>query len=153
MTFEEGVVLYAKGKTARVKTTKSEACESCSAKSSCHSLGGGKDMEVEALNPAGAKPGDQVMIGFETASLYKATFLMYVFPILALLGGAFLGAALAPAMGLGESAAAALVGFIFFGIAFVVVRLTATRLSAKTSYRPKIIRIISTASDMACDPV
>jgi sigma-E factor negative regulatory protein RseC len=143
LTTEEGVVLSVRHNTAMVKTTRSSACEACSAKSSCHSVGGGKDMEVEALNQTTANVGDRVLIGFETASLYKAAFLLYVFPIIAMLGGGLGGAALSPSLVLNESVAAAIGAFLCFGVAFVIVRLTGTRLAEKTSYKPKIIRVLN----------
>ena len=48
MTTEEGIVIDVKGEIARIKTQKTGACESCSVQSSCHTFGGGKDMEVDA---------------------------------------------------------------------------------------------------------
>ena len=96
MTKEEGVVIKTDTATAWIKTIKTSACASCSAKSSCHTMGGGKEMEVEAINTAGARIGDRVVIGFETASLLKASFLLYVFPILGLILGAFIGQTAAP---------------------------------------------------------
>ena len=40
-------------------------CESCSSHGACQVLGGGKEMEIEALNVAHAKPGDQVLLTLE----------------------------------------------------------------------------------------
>ena len=119
MTREEGVVIKTDAKTAWIKTVKTDACASCSAKSSCHTLGGGKEVEVEAINTAGARIGDRVVIGFETAPLLKATFLLYVFPILGLLLGAFIGQTAAPLFSLNPSAASIIVGFLFLFLAYV----------------------------------
>jgi hypothetical protein len=43
------------------------------------------------LNPVGARVGDRIQMTISTGSLLKATFLLYVFPILCMLGGAVLG--------------------------------------------------------------
>jgi len=66
---EEGIVTKVYSSTAWVKCSKSAACESCSAKGFCDSVGGGSDddVEVEAINAAGAKVYDRVTISFETS--------------------------------------------------------------------------------------
>ena len=142
MATEEGVVKQADNATAWVTTTRTAACESCGAKSSCHSLGGGKEMEVEALNPAGAQAGDRVVLGFDTSSLLKAAFLLYVFPVLCLVGGALIGTRLAPRLDIDASLAAAIFGFALFGLVIFYVRAKGNRLARQDRYRPKIIRII-----------
>jgi hypothetical protein len=48
-------------------------------------------MEVEAINTARARVGDRIVLNIQTGSLLKATFLLYVFPILAMIAGAVLG--------------------------------------------------------------
>jgi sigma-E factor negative regulatory protein RseC len=73
---EQGIVLRTDSEAAWVKTLRSSSCEGCTAKGSCHSTGGGNEMEVKALNAAGARAGDRIVLSFETASLLKATFLI-----------------------------------------------------------------------------
>ena len=142
MTKEEGVVIKTDTTTAWIKTVKTGACESCSAKSSCHTLGGGKEMEVEAINTAGARTGDRVIIGFETASLLKAGFLLYVFPILGLLLGAFIGQTAAPLFELNPSAASIIIGFLFVFLALWFIKQKGNKLAKQSRYQPKVIRIL-----------
>ena len=144
MATEEGVVfkMGAPGAgTAWVKTTSSSACESCSSKHACHAEGGGKEMEVEAINTADARVGDRIVLNIKTASLVKATFLLYVFPILAMIAGAALGQVVASMRGVDPSGLSALTGFLFFGLAFIVIRITGRRLANKSGYQPEIIKI------------
>lgn len=144
MATEEGVVfkLGASGAgTAWVRTTRSSACEGCSSRDACHGEGGGKEMEVEAINTADARVGDRIVLNIENGSLLKATFLLYVFPILAMIAGAVLGQAVAVMRGTDPSGLSALFGFLFFGLAFIVIRVTGRRLSKNASYRPEIIKI------------
>lgn len=126
---------------AWVKTTRSSACASCSSKDACHSDGGGKEMEVEAINTADARVGDRIVLNIKTASLLKATFLLYVFPILAMIAGAVLGQTVAVMRGSDPSGLSALFGFLFFGLAFIVIRIAGRRLSTNASYKPEIIKV------------
>ena len=78
---EEGIVteLDTSSNTAWVKTQRKGACESCSAKSSCHTLGGGKEEKVQVLNNVSANIGDRIILCIESAPLLKITFILYIF--------------------------------------------------------------------------
>jgi sigma-E factor negative regulatory protein RseC len=104
-------------------------------------------MEVEAINSAGAKVGDRIVLSIKTASLFKATFLIYIFPILALLAGAVLGQKLALDNGSQDpSGFSALTAFLFFGLAIVLVKLIGRAISLKKEYTPTIVRVVSHSS-------
>jgi sigma-E factor negative regulatory protein RseC len=139
---EEGIVLKIQSPTtALVKTTKSSACEGCASKQSCNSMGTGKEMEVEVINPANAKEGDKVVIEFKSSSLLKASFLIHIFPILCLVAGAIVGQEVAVKFSLDKSATSAIFGFLFFMLAFLIVRLVGEKMADKDSYKPRIIRV------------
>jgi sigma-E factor negative regulatory protein RseC len=144
MATEEGIV-FKMGTpgagTAWVKTMRSSACESCSSRNACHGEGDTKEMEVEAINTAEASVGDRIVLSIETASLLKATFLLYVFPILTMIAGALIGQALAVKQGLDPSGLSALIGCLFFGLAFVIIRIMGRHLARNDSYKPEIIKI------------
>ena len=142
MATEEGIVIKIGSETAWVKTTKTSACKACAARSSCHSLGGGKEMEVEAINRAGAKVGQKVVLSFDTSPLLKATFMLYVFPIIAMVVGAFIGQKMATFLNLDASMLSAIMGFSFFGLTILFVKSRGNKLAKKEEYQPKIIRII-----------
>lgn len=144
MATEEGVVFKmgsSEAGTAWVKTTRSSACASCSSKDACQGGGGGKEMEVEAINSADARVGDRIVLNIRTSSLLKATFLLYVFPILAMIAGAVIGQAVAVIRGADPSGLSALFGFLFFGLAFIVIRIAGRRLSTQASYKPEIVKV------------
>jgi sigma-E factor negative regulatory protein RseC len=145
MATEQGIVIRLGADSAWVKTTRTSACEACAAKSSCITLGGGKDMEVEAINEAGAKVGDTVKIGFKSSSLLKLSFLIYIFPIICMIAGAVIGQKFALSLSYDESALSAVFGLLFFGIAFLFIRAKGNRLAEKQEYRPKITRILKHA--------
>ncbi|MEW5908179.1 MAG: SoxR reducing system RseC family protein [Thermodesulfobacteriota bacterium] len=144
MTTEEGIVISRDGSNARVRTQKTEACRSCAAKSACTTLGGGKEMEVDAANQAGAVEGDRVLIGFDTSSMMKASFLIYLFPIFSMILGGFIGQSLAPAFNGNETHFSVAGAATFVIAAFLLIRIIGKRLSHRESYIPKIIRILNT---------
>lgn len=156
MATEEGVVykLGATGAgTAWVKTTRSSACESCSSRNACQTDGGGKEMEVEAINTANAQVGDRIVLSINTASLLKATFLLYVFPILAMIAGALIGQTLAVMRGSDPSGFSAFFACLFFGLAFIFIRFAGRRLSNNASYKPEIVKVRGHISPSAEDLV
>jgi sigma-E factor negative regulatory protein RseC len=141
MATEQGVVIKTDAGATWVKTTRTGACEGCSAKASCHSSDAGEEMEVNVINEIGAKAGDRIVLSFETGSLLKATFLLYMFPILLLILGAVIGQETASFFGFNSSGFYAVTGFSFFGAALLIVKIKANQLAKKREYRPKIIKI------------
>ncbi len=140
---EEGIITKTEADTAWAKTTRSSSCASCSSRGSCNAMeDGGKEMIVEAYNPAGAKVGDRVVLSFETSSLLKALFLLYVFPIICMIAGAAAGHKFAMIYSYNDSMCSALAGFFFFFLALAAVRLRSDKLSEQGAYKPKIIRIL-----------
>ena len=142
MMTEEGMVKRTMGSKAWVVTRRSEMCESCSSHGACQVLGGGKEMEVEALNVVQARPGDQVLLTLEDQSLMKLSFLIYLFPILALIAGAALGQKVAPILRTNPELTSFGLAFICFGLAFVLVRIKDKKLEQTGAVIPKIARII-----------
>mgnify|MGYP001549264804 CR=1 FL=1 len=143
MATEQGIVIKTDSSAAWVKTIKTGACEGCSARGSCHSLGNSDQMEVKAINQAGATVGDRIVLLFETSSLLKATFLLYVFPILLLIIGAAIGQELAPHIDFNPSGLSALTGFSFFIAAAVIIKTRANKMARKKEYHPKIVNILA----------
>lgn len=144
MTIEQGIVIEAHGPapaTARVKTIQTSACKSCASKNGCHSDGSGR--EVDAINVVNARTGDRIQLSMATGALLKATFLLYLFPILGMLAGAIAGAALAPYLGLDTSLTSAAAAIISFAATMLLVRRRAGAMALKKEYRPKITRILS----------
>ena len=142
MMSEEGIVKRTIGTKAWVVTTRSEMCEACASQGACKVLGGGKEMEVEAINTAQAKPGDQVLLTLENQSLIKLSFLVYMFPILALIAGAALGQKVGPLLSINQELASFGLGAIAFGLAFLIVRKKDKTLEQTGSTIPRVTRII-----------
>lgn len=143
METEQGIVTRIEAQNAWVKTQQSGACRGCSARGACHGLSGGsKEREVIAVNQAGAQVGDRILLSFESSSLLKVSFLLYVFPVLALIAGAVVGQQFGVMVGFNDSAGAALVGFFAFILAIWFIKTKANQLAQRNEYRPRIIRIL-----------
>jgi sigma-E factor negative regulatory protein RseC len=145
MATEQGVVVRADASGTWVKTLRSDSCESCSSKSTCHTLGGGKEMEVSAINSIGARVGDRVVLRMDTGAFLKGTFLVYMFPILLLVSGAALGEWAAHASHLQSPLASILCGFGGLILGLILMRRVANRLAQRDDYRPHISRVIGRA--------
>ena len=99
-------------------------------------------MEVEAVNSVGAKEGDQIVMHFKSTSLFKVSFLLYIFPILLLILGAVIGQKIATLMGSDSSVASILLGFGGFLLSVWYIRVKGRHLAQDDRYRPRIIRIL-----------
>ena len=150
MATEEGIVTKISAPsahTAWVKTVQSSACKSCSARHSCNPDSKGKEREVEAINAVDAKVGDLIQISVDSGALLKATFLLYVFPIICMLAGGLAGHNIGLRMGINPSPASALTAAAGFLGALWIVRFRAGRMALKVEYRPKITRILGRAKN------
>lgn len=141
MAIEEGIIIKVVDTTAMVKTLQMTACESCSERDHCHTSSSQKSMEVEAVNTAGAQPGDRVAVSFETSQLFKLSFLLYVFPVIVMIIGALIGERMAENFQGNPSAYAAFFGFSFFFAAMAVVKLLDRNARKTGKYRPEIVKI------------
>ena len=135
-----GVVKAVDGITAVVVTKLDPGCESCKAKNACSSLGGtGANVQVRARNTAGAQAGDVVTIGLRSASLLKVTFLVYMVPILALLGGIVLGYFLAKLFSVDENILVGILAGLALVGSFIWVKKKGDKFSERQEFVPEVI--------------
>ena len=73
--------------TAKIKMQKHSACASCG---KCASSTDKKDIIVEVDNTLGAKIGDYVEVNMDSVNVIKAASIIYIIPLVALLGGTIL---------------------------------------------------------------
>ena len=139
MITENGIVTQTNRSTAWIKTMRSGACEACSSKDSC-GTNDVKEMIVTVKNTLGVEKGDQVVIGLETKPMLFLTFFLYVFPILLLIIGAIIGDSIAPTLEMNKSFCSMILGFIFFGAAFLIIRIKQSGLTQKDEFKPFLVR-------------
>ena len=141
MALEEGIITRTIGDTAFIRTQRTTACEGCSERHTCHSMGNAKEIEIEVANPVRATAGDTVVVAFKTSQLVLLSFMLYVFPIIAMVVGAVFGNSIAENFGGDPSIFAAVFGFLFFGIAMAAIKLKDTQAKRTGKYRPVIVQI------------
>ncbi len=141
MATEEGIVIKITPNTAVIRATRKSACESCSQKHACAATENSQEMEFEADNSIQAKVGDKVTISLPTGKLLSASFLLYIFPIIMMIAGALTGDLLANAYQMDRSIMSAGGGFLFFFIAFGIVKIKDMQAKKSGGFLPKIIRI------------
>jgi len=144
MVEEVGVVVRVEGDLAIVKTKRSSLCDGCHSGGFCKALGGASDMEVAARNEVGAKAGDEVRVTVDSKTFLKASFLVYMVPVTALILGALLGAKVGPALSPGASSDLFPVAFgiLFLVLSFVLMRVWAKGTKRGEQYCPVISEIL-----------
>ncbi len=148
MLEEQGVVLSVSGDTAEVVAEAKSTCGSCAAKNACGTsllanLFPQRKRTFRASNPVAAQVGDRVLIGLDESVLQTASLLVYVVPLLGLIGGAMAGTWLASALMPEIAEAVSIgVGIAGFSLALLVVRKTSSRLSAHSRYQARVLRVL-----------
>lgn len=140
MIKENGIVTKANPSVAWVKTIRSAACESCASKKSCGTPGNLEEMIVSVKNTINVVKGDHVVVGLESRPMLFLTFFLYVFPIISLTIGAIIGDAVAPSFQKDPSIISMVMGFLFFGLSFLIIRMKNNSLSKKKKFKPFLVR-------------
>ena len=143
MIQEEGMVKEVRGKKALVITDRKEQCAQCMAKGFCETLGGGKEMLTEALNPVGAKAEDIVLIGIPSGTVTKASMVVYMIPAIGLVGGAALGNYFGKLYSLDLDLSTLIGCLAGVGISMILVRLLSNVFGKRPSFQLEIIKIIN----------
>ena len=92
MLREEGIVVGLDGEYALVSNQRKRSCGSCQAEASCATLSGGlgkKTVGIRARNPLHAEVGERVVLEISEGHFLRASFLVYITPILSMV---FVGA-------------------------------------------------------------
>ncbi|MCR4398716.1 MAG: SoxR reducing system RseC family protein [Firmicutes bacterium] len=129
---EKGRVLRVEDGYAVVRMVRSKACSACGV---CSNLSPGSDeMEIRALNVAGARPGEVAEVEVRTRGVLLAAFMLYGLPIAAGVLGYVGGSLAGRPYGIGGALAA-------FGLAFPVIRAVDKRLEGRPGFTPEIVGV------------
>jgi sigma-E factor negative regulatory protein RseC len=148
-----GVVKAVQGPMAVAVTQRESECEGCKARGSCEAMGGtGANAEVRAINTANAKVGDVVTIALQGSALLKASFIIYMTPMLGLAGGMILGFVVAGLLPVQEELVVG--GFAGSGLvaALVWLKHKAGRMAGSNAFTPEItaVRKDLSKADLTC---
>lgn len=144
MLEEEGRVTAVDGGYAFVAAQPSSACEGCSQKGVCHVLGGSGEMIIKASNVIRAEVGDRVIVAISSKTFIKASAVIYLLPVTALITGAVFGKSIAPHLSLNiqPEAVSAIFGFTSLLVSFIAVKLLSARIGESEAGRARVIRVL-----------
>lgn len=135
-----GIVRKLDGNMAVVETKYNAACEGCETKNSCkeneNAFG-----EVKAINTIQAQVGDRVTVSIDSSSFLKVSFLVYIVPVLGLLGGALLGSAISRLIPISENLGGPMGGLTGFIASFLWVRHKGNKLAQQQNFTPAIVSV------------
>lgn len=141
----QGKVIRLDGRYATVLCSRTSACEGCHKLadggdcSVCSLMGHGKDMETRALNEADARVGDTVALESDTSRMLGYAALVFLVPILALLGGYLLSE-----LWTSRELYRYLCGLAAFVLTFVGIRIWSERVIKRRS-EVRVVEVIRTA--------
>lgn len=135
----EGEVIAVQGENLVVQFCRPTDCEKCHA---C--MGGASQRQL--LVHGRAQVGDRAVVEMPTQKIVKASALAYLFPLLGLMVGLFLGSWLFPEA---QELAAIAGGVVGMAIPLAVVALTERKRRADTTWQPRLVRIIPASSNKA----
>lgn len=133
---EDGVVIAVYDGMARVKAMRRSSCDGCGARTICKPTGG-TEVIIEARNDVGASIGERVRVSLKPAVLLKASFIVYILPLI----GFFVGGALGRWIGKTDTWAAAF-GVILMILTYVGVWIYNKR-NRRGKYQPIIIAVLT----------
>ena len=140
---ETGVILEVRGTVAVVRAEAQGECAGCGAKGYCHG-GAGGEKTVEALNDAGARAGDRVVISVPSKDFLRAAFQVYMVPVFGILAGAAAGQYLGTAYGdPGPDGSSAGIGGLTGGVlSILLVRLWRRLNPAVGGLQPRVEKVL-----------
>jgi len=139
---EEGTVVSVQGEVARVLLRRGRLCEGCG---SCCIRLDDDSMLAEALNLAGAEPGDRVVVDLPESLSIRAAYILYGVPLLAFFAGLGLGALLSlAALGGGFMVPLSVAsGFVLLVLSYYLIsRVYRPGSRASERYRPVIVKVL-----------
>jgi sigma-E factor negative regulatory protein RseC len=138
-----GVVIAIQGSRAEVSTSRRGACAGCAEASTCDlGMHEGRTEIVAVENPVGARPGDTVELDLPGNAALKLSVLVWVLPLLGLVGGALIGATLSSDLGLGEDGGTLLGALTGAALVFTALRRFDRRAGNDQRLTPYIARVV-----------
>lgn len=141
---ETGIVVSLSQGKALVKMEEGEHCSTCASRSGCLQVESSPNQRmVEVVNPAGAQIGQKVQLHIKSTDIIKASFTLFVFPLVSLLSGALLGKYISRHFTEGISNLLIIFsGLGFMGVAFWGIRTYNRKIERRENYYPYITKVL-----------
>ena len=133
---EIGKVVVNKDESAIVKIERHSACSKCNKKCELAEDNKNDEMLVEVDNPVEAVEGQLVSLEMADKNLTLSALLIYLFPLVSLVLGYFVGSYLVPLQG---EISGILGAISFFGISALLIKIIGSRMAVQ----PRITRVVS----------
>ena len=139
---EEGVVVATDGDEAIVEVRRGSACAGCHARHVCIPHGA-EAMRIRVLSEPGTRVGDRVRLSIESSAIVKASFIVYILPLIGLILFAVIGGLLAQRFLLADHVELCqlLSGLVGFLLVFMLIWMYDKRLRARSNFQVRINRI------------
>jgi sigma-E factor negative regulatory protein RseC len=137
---ELGEIVKLEGKQAVIRIQRSSACKQCGAcQLGCHR----DEMLLTIPNRLGGKPGDMVELSLDSVQVLKASAIIYLIPLLALIAGVALGYLFSRRISINSQLAGALGGLIFTTAAFIIIRTIDPLLRKNNNFTPRMVALLN----------
>lgn len=136
------IVEIVDNKTAKLKMQRHSACASCG---KCATTSEKKDVIVEVDNSIGAKVGDRVEVNMESVNVLKAAAIVYILPLIGLLGGTIATYYILEGMGITSNIEiiSGAVGVILTIASFLILRANDKKFRDSKEYIPIVTKILA----------
>ena len=137
------VIELVDGTTAKIKMQKHSACAACG---KCASSTDKKDIIVEVDNNIGAKVGDYVEVNMDSVNVIKAAAIVYIVPLIALLGGTIISYAILNFIdiGMNKEVLSGFIGIVLTIISYLLIKSKDRKFRESRNYIPIITKVINT---------
>lgn len=129
-------------KTVKLKMQQHSACASCG---KCASSTDKKDIIVEADNNIGARVGDYVEVNMDSMNVIKAASIVYVIPLVVLLGGTIIPYSILISMNidLNIELISGIIGMVLTVITYLIIKSKDSKFRESRAYIPIITKIVN----------
>ncbi|GAA0106057.1 SoxR reducing system RseC family protein [Paraclostridium sordellii] len=137
------VIELVDGTTAKIKMQKHSACAACG---KCASSADKKDIIVEVDNNIGAKVGDYVEVNMDSVNVIKAAAIVYIVPLIALLGGTIISYGILNFIdiGMNKEVLSGFIGIVLTAISYLLIKGKDRKFRESRNYIPIITKVINT---------
>ncbi len=148
MIEEQAVVVEVGDGYAWVETQRRSACSACATSEGCGTAvlakaWGDRRARVRAISNLPLQPGDSVIVGLAEGALLGGSLLVYLLPLVLLLGGAILGQTVFTGAG---DQPVMLSGAVGLGLGFLVARTWSRCWQDDARFQPVVLRRLAVAA-------